>query len=333
MILTFDEDESLNPRRSRKGKFLLFLFLAIFPLSSTLAANINIGGSKPLEFGQGVQRLVSCAPSTPITLRPISSFVNQTGSAGNYYFSGISLEGIQNSCIGYDFIIKAYGETGSALAIFDTNKDTIRVYQSGNGTFSASAGDRYSFTQQSFGSFGISFDTPVSIANSVYRLTIETAAHDATMVRYSIGDTGPNGGMIVILPTTPGNSTGQYFEAKQVMTSGVWCDVWPIDISGATGTAIGTGASNTSAILNFCGAGAAFTTSYGPGFSGTWFLPSTDELAAAFAAGFTPSISNWYWTSTQYDGDDAYAVAWPSGTVLPNLKISGLTFIGMSSFS
>lgn len=333
MILTFEEEDSFTPRKPRHHKFFLLLLVALLPLGSTLAANINIGSAEPLEFGQGVQRLVTCAPSVPVYLRPIKTFVNQAGAGGNFYFSGISLEGIQNSCIGYDFIIKAYGETGSALAIFDTNKDTIRVYQSGNGSFSASASDQYSFTQQSFGSFGISFDTPVSLANSVYRLTIETAAHDATMVRYSIGDTGPNGGMIVILPTTPGNNTGEYFEAKQVMSTGVWCDVWPVDVTAATGTAIGTGASNTSAILNFCGAGAAFTTSYGPGFSGTWFLPSTDELSAAFAAGFTPSISNWYWTSTQYDGDDAYAVSWPSGTVLPNLKISGLTFIGMSSFS
>lgn len=331
MLIDFEVGQP-STRRPRRNLYL-FLFLLAFPLSTTLASNINIGDSNPIEFGQGVQRLVTCAPNVPVYLRPVKTFVNQSGAGGSFYFSGISLEGIQNSCIGYDFIIKAYNETGSALALFDTNKDTVRVYQSGNGSFSASAGDQFTFTQQGFGSFEVSFDTPVSLANSVYRLTIETAAHDATMVRYSIGDTGPNGGMIVILPTTPGNNTGQYFEARQVMTSDVWCDVWPINILGATGTAIGTGASNTSEILNFCSAGAAFETSYGSGFSGTWFLPSTDELSAAFAAGFTPSISNWYWTSTQYDGDDAYAVAWPSGTVLPNLKISGLTIVAMSSFS
>jgi hypothetical protein len=114
-----------------------------------------------------------------------------------------------------------------------------------------------------------------------------------------------------------------------------WCDSVPVDVAGATGVGVGTGAANTAAMfaLSACSSNAAAAVlSYAPvGTSaGEWFLPSNEELNAmcnysrnpsspsasaincygdsgtvqdptfaASAFGFVDSSV--YWTSSQYD--------------------------------
>ena len=113
-----------------------------------------------------------------------------------------------------------------------------------------------------------------------------------TKLKYRIGDTGPAGGKIFITPTTPGNSTGKYFEAAPSGWSGSNSD--PIlAFRGTTGTlistgyAIGDGKTNTDAIIS---AGLAtssnhaakkakdYTTTAGGVVYNDWFLPSYNEL-------------------------------------------------------
>ena len=112
-----------------------------------------------------------------------------------------------------------------------------------------------------------------------------------TRVKYRIGDTGPAGGKIFITPSTPGNTTGKYFEAALGGWSGSNSD--PIVSSAnstlniATGFNIGDGKTNTDAIIS---AGLATTSShaakkakdYTTTVDGTtysdWFLPSYNEL-------------------------------------------------------
>ena len=108
MLIDFEE-ESISSRKL--PRLLCIPVAAILFFGSTFAASINIGTGSSVEFGQGVQLLATCAPNVPVYLRPHTSFVNATGGNGSYKFSGLSLEGIQNSCIGYDFIIRAYSET------------------------------------------------------------------------------------------------------------------------------------------------------------------------------------------------------------------------------
>jgi hypothetical protein len=100
---------------------------------------------------------------------------------------------------------------------------------------------------------------------------------------YAIGATGPAGGIIFMTPTSAGNGTGKYFEAAPADLSGTytWCSDTTTALSN-TGTAIGTGALNTSIMLKTCTLGAAFSASaYRYGTSSIysdWFLPSSDEL-------------------------------------------------------
>ena len=85
--------------------------------------------------------------------------------------------------------------------------------------------------------------------------------------------------------------------------------------TGATGTAIGTGLSNTNTIISSQGPTA---TSYAAGLARAykgggytdWYLPSKNELAKLYAMkllGFGGFASSYYWSSTEY-GD--YVVAW-----------------------
>lgn len=331
MLIEFEERD--DPTRNIPKRMIALAIAACIAVGGTLASNISLGTGAPLEFGQGVKVLTTCAPNVPIYLKPEQAFVNAPGYNAKFSFSGISLDGIQNSCIGYDFLIKAYGETGSALSLYDTNKSEIRIYQSSGSNFSKYSGNGFTIAAMSFGYFRITFDVPVSLSNQVYRLTLETAIHDGSALRYSVGDTGPEGGTIVLLPNSPGNNTGQYFEAKSINSNVIWCDAWPIDIPGATGTAIGTGAANTNAITSACNSGAGWDATYVSGSPGDWFLPSTGELEATFNAGFIPQLgSASYWTSTQYDGDDAYSVSWPGVSTNTYLKIGRLPVVVLRSF-
>jgi hypothetical protein len=144
-------------------------------------------------------------------------------------------------------------------------------------------------------------------------------------VTYAVGDTGPGGGKIFITPATVGNSTGKYFEAAlNTWSSGSdgnnrWCNLTTTAVgTAAQGSAIGTGQSNTTAIVAACSSGAAVDArAYGGGSLSDWFLPSENELNQLWvqqtAVGLPvtktqccPSAgpsTNSYWSSTEiYSG-------------------------------
>ncbi|MCP4001363.1 MAG: DUF1566 domain-containing protein, partial [Gammaproteobacteria bacterium] len=89
--------------------------------------------------------------------------------------------------------------------------------------------------------------------------------------------------------------------------------------TGATGTAIGTGQANTTAIINVQGAGSYAATvcdNYTVGSYSDWFLPSKDELnkmyqnkatinASAIANGGSALLNNVYWSSSEFDYETA----------------------------
>jgi hypothetical protein len=108
----------------------------------------------------------------------------------------------------------------------------------------------------------------------------------------SIGQTGPGGGLVFITPSTTGNTTGRYFEAAPSGWSGTAADpaaalcTSATSVAGATGTAIGTGETNTNLFANSaaCGVSAADTaTALVLGGKDDWFLPSFDELKEMYS--------------------------------------------------
>lgn len=150
-----------------------------------------------------------------------------------------------------------------------------------------------------------------------------------------IGDTGPGGG-VVFYDAGSTQSWGRYLEVAPANWSGnpdgnatpTWCNNTNQLIVGANGTAIGTGSSNTAAIVAACTSGAAVNAAayQGAGFS-DWFLPSIDEHRALcrWVKGLAPSTvecrgsSVWndlgwtshYWTSTQTSASSAWETWMP----------------------
>ena len=110
----------------------------------------------------------------------------------------------------------------------------------------------------------------------------------------AVGDTGPGGGVVFILASTAGNTTGLTFEAARNDWDGAspdgtarWCSASNASIPGL-GTAIGTGSSNSATIASTCSStGALDAAEYVRGKTiggkNDWFLPSRDEALEIYS--------------------------------------------------
>lgn len=139
---------------------------------------------------------------------------------------------------------------------------------------------------------------------------------------YAIGDTGPGGGKVFY---DKGDDSGgwRYLEAAPIGWNGgsdpsvVWgCE--GVEISGARGTAIGTGKQNTAAIVANCGTAgiaARIATNYNGGGKSDWFLPSTEEMRQIYLQRSALSgLSSFYWSSTEDSGYFAWTPDFTSGS-------------------
>jgi hypothetical protein len=305
------------PRKSGRGILGITLLGVAIMLGQTFAANISIGTGGSLEFGQGIQATVACSGSTPITMRPKTSFVNVTG-AGSMKFSSIEVSGIPSSCTGSKFIFTAYSETStSALPIYDTSQSSAVVIMKTDNTFVSSLGSSgITVTTLSASSFKAEFVTPASNSTLVYRLTVESSSASCSDgASCALGDIGPGGGRIFLTPTSSGNTTGLYFEVAPANINGTFsqCLTEPFAIPGYI--AIGTGETQTASLMalsncNTSTNGAYAATNYRGGGQSDWFLPTKDEMKAVRdnAAGFYSNWTGQYMTSSQNDSRGMWIV-------------------------
>jgi len=104
-------------------------------------------------------------------------------------------------------------------------------------------------------------------------------------------------------------------------------------VQGATGTAIGTGAANTTKIVNACiTSGIAARWCDGVNINGytDWYLPSVNELMQVYsnrvAIGVVFNGVN-YWSSTEKDGFSAYSMNFLDGTTNSSTSKSSLLYV------
>ena len=93
-------------------------------------------------------------------------------------------------------------------------------------------------------------------------------------------------------------------------------------IPGAVGTSIGTGYQNTLDIVNGCPDPSAARVCYNlihNGYS-DWYLPSKDELVKLFVVGNWVDYQAGYWSSSQYDNNQAWGVHFFNGNSDPYAK-------------
>jgi hypothetical protein len=124
---------------------------------------------------------------------------------------------------------------------------------------------------------------------------------------YVIGDPGPAGGIVFYVDASKLHG----LEAAPADQSSAAWGCYGTLINGADGTAVGTGAQNTAAILAGClsaGIAARIADDYTlNGYAG-WFLPSQDELnllyqQKAVVGGFA---NDYYWSSTDFSSNYAW---------------------------
>lgn len=130
---TFEDDDYQEPKSPLAKLLSLAAMVGLVLLGTTFAANINLGGSQSIEFGQGVVQTTACSGNTQLGVLPQAKFVNSAGT-GAWYFKSITVSNIPVGCQGSDFQISAYGSSSATpLALFDTSGTNVVVYDSSNG--------------------------------------------------------------------------------------------------------------------------------------------------------------------------------------------------------
>lgn len=216
----FETDFEERPA-TKWGKLIpISLIVAATVMGSTLAANISLGTSGSIEFGQGVLQTTACSGSTALTMTPKASFVNSAGG-GAFYFKSITVSNIPLGCQGSDFRINAYdSSTAVALALYDSSETDIIVYDSASGFLVGGGKAGYTVSSGS-DSFTVTFTVPVARTTMVSKLTIQSGIHTVGVsevcgsngLRSSggscrVGDIGSGGGTIFYVSATAFTATG-----------------------------------------------------------------------------------------------------------------------------
>ena len=318
-------DSIPNPGKRKLSSILAFLLLLVggtYLVQTTLAANISLN-SGPVEFGQGVTQTAACSGATNLTITPNSSFVNASGG-GAHYFSSVTVSNVPTSCYGDDLTIKAFNNAGSSpLAIFNSTSTNAVIYNN-SGTFEAGAGSGGLTVSSGSGTFTVTFSTPVALASTVFKITLESGAHSATS--YNVGDIGPGGGRI-FYKDLAGFDCGPTFSSTGSPTGGkcTYLEVAPntwitpsdsttvllgnrndaVQISGVRLDAsavydasdIGLGYKNSIAIRAdsraITNTGIRIIRDYNGGSLSDWYLPNSTELniLVYWSKGLTPVVN------------------------------------------
>ena len=206
-------------------------------------------------------------------------------------------------------------ETSTTKTFTITVADTLTV-TSDTPTALTFTGSEAVFTPSVTGVSGLVTGDVISGATYSYSSnTVPTCAQGGAC---SFGERGPAGGIVFYVSGSAINSAagisagGVYLEAAPAPVSKTmfnWCEgpFSPYTTTiGASGTAIGTGASNTATMIANCTGGAGFSAAgLTLGGYSDWFLPSSGELGVMYTNRTTLGITGdeatyLYWGSTEF---------------------------------
>ena len=298
--------------------------------SNTSVATIEANTGRVSIVGSGSFTITATQTAWGVFKAPVAVTNSISVSNGTPQFSGLALPGSGYRADDAPFNVTAAASSNSAgavtysssnTAIATINATTGRVTIVGAGTTTITA------TLAASG-----FWNGASLTVS---LSIGALCADGGECR--IGDVGPAGGKIFLIPSSTGNTTGKFFEAAaaDLSSSMAWCNDDTTSIAGANGYAIGTGEANTVAMDAACtsGAGQSAADYTNNGF-GDWYLPSLDELTAMLAArttigGFATAS---YWSSSEENGGFAKRLGFPDGGMSGHVKAQGFQVRPIRSF-
>jgi len=181
---------------------------------------------------------------------------------------------------------------------------------------------------------------------STFTIGVSNVTLYAQWTPYVLLDIGPAGGYIFYdkgnyykadftiikaappVPITPTYSDWRYLEAAPSdQSTGVEWGCWGVLISGADGTAVGTGEQNTIDIEAGCaipGTAADLCANLVLGGYSDWFLPSKDELNLMYENLKVAEVGDFadfsYWSSSEYNASGAWNQHFSGGSQNPNGK-------------
>jgi hypothetical protein len=131
-----DSDEFEDSPRKKK-RLLTILIVALFSISTTVAANVTLNKGKFLEFGQGIYKITACDQFVSVYLTPTAAVYASDGSytgSGYSNVGNIRISGLDPvACAGTTIRVKLY-TTGNAtpLQIY-TDTSTVANQSTGTG--------------------------------------------------------------------------------------------------------------------------------------------------------------------------------------------------------
>ena len=168
-ILSFEGGAKASRKKKPLGFILgIALVAGVSTLGSTLAASVTVS-SGAITFGQGVAQATAC--DSAITLTPAASFTNASG-AGSFKLGSIAITNLDaTACNGKTFVIKAWGDTGSALTLFGSATAITSVVNATKASSTATTGATVGSSATTEIVYTIT--TPTLDAGDIYKLTIE----------------------------------------------------------------------------------------------------------------------------------------------------------------
>jgi hypothetical protein len=116
----------------------------------------------------------ACSGSTPLTVTPIASFANQSGS-GSFYFKSFTISNIPTGCYGKSFTLNAYDSaTASTLSLFDSSSKDVVIFND-NGNYLSASGSSVTVVTNSSSSFTATFASPAAPSAQVARITLQSS--------------------------------------------------------------------------------------------------------------------------------------------------------------
>lgn len=161
---SFSDDAEYVEESSSKPFLVKAIAMILAVTGIAYGANIALtpnGGSK-IEFAQGFLATAACDTHDGITVIPYAGYINQVGT-GKFSLDSVILENIDAACVGKDFVIQVFAESGTALTVSE----------------SATSAGGASYTQFNLGSFYFQdSNTVVSLDNSYidYYILTDTSA-------------------------------------------------------------------------------------------------------------------------------------------------------------
>lgn len=147
-----------------------------------------------------------------------------------------------------------------------------------------------------------------------YRVKITNVygtAYGADMTFYTGYAVGDHGGGGIVFYTDSTGEHGLVRTDSTIANAVTWYN-GSYMVTGATGTAIGTGQDNTNSIIAAQGQGnyaASICYNMTLGGYSDWYLPSADECQRLLDANTGPMLTGAYWSSSEVDINNAYVVA------------------------